>query len=150
MMNKHDYKASTTVEASLILPVFIFAIFAVLWLLFFMYARIKLEADLNRVAMEVSEVMAVRGEEESDRIMEEILSGYIRDYPYYGVCETEIMSDHGEITATASLQANVIYGGIQGLFTQSMSGTGSSASVKYWDCPKIKRVINVIMQRSEP
>ena len=150
MINKCEYKASTTVEIALILPVFIFAIFAFLWLMFFMYARIKLEADLNMAVMEVSEIMAVNEEDETAQIMERILSGYIREYPYYGVYEADIMTDRGEITATASIQANILYGGVQGLFTRGMSGTKSSASVKYWNCPKIKRIISVIMQRGEP
>ncbi len=143
-------EASTTVEAAFILPVCLFAIFAVLWLLFFMYARIKLEADLNMAVMEVSESVAADGEEELEKLMDEAVSDHLRDYPYYGIQNTDIAADHGEITATASVRSKVIYKGIQGLFTGKMNGTSSSASVRYWNCPGIKRIISVVLQRSEP
>ncbi len=144
-----EFSASTTVEITFIIPVFLFTIFAVLWLLFFLYARIKLEADLNRAVTEVSEVLAVEGVKESERIMTDVLSKYIRDYPYFKVYDSFIGIDHGNVTATASLQANVVYGGILGIFTEDMRSTKGSASVKYWNCPKIKRIISVILHRSE-
>lgn len=149
-VKKKEYNGSTTVEASFVIPVIVFAIFAILLLLFFMYARIKLEADLVRAATEVSDIMAVDGEEEAERVMAGVLEKYLRDYPYYGVYEKEIVSDHGEIIADASLRTTVRWGGIQGLFTQGMNDINSSVSVRYWNCPRIKRIISVILQRSEP
>ena len=149
MMKNKDFNASATVEAAFILPIFVFAIFAVLWLLFFLYARIKLEADLNRAAVEVSEVLVVMGEKDSVGMKDEILLKHIKDYPYYGIVEKEIEIDHGAVYATASLRANVIYGGISGLFTRGMNSAKSSAVMKCWNCPKIKRIISIIMQENE-
>ena len=149
-VKKKEYNGSTTVEAPFVIPVIIFAIFAILLLLFFMYARIKLEADLGRAVTEVSDIMAVDGEEEAERVMAGVLEKYLRDYPYYGVYEKEIVSDHGEIIADASLRTTVRWGGIQGRFTQGMNDINSSVSVRYWNCPRIKRIISVILQRSEP
>lgn len=146
---RNEYNASTTVEAAFVMPVIIFAIFAILRLLFFMYAGIKLEADLDRAVTEVSDLAVVYGEEEAERVMSEILESYIKDYPYYGVYDKRINNDRGEIAADAALQTKVRFGGVQGLFTKGMNELNSSVSVRYWNSPKIKRIISVILQSTE-
>ena len=58
---RKEIDASTTVEAAFVIPLIVIVIFVFFRLLFFMYARIKIDADLDRAAREASERYVLYG-----------------------------------------------------------------------------------------
>ena len=141
---KKEMNAVYTVEAAFIFPIMIFVILALLWLFFFMYARIKLEADVDMEAREISRTVAAKDDREEDMITEDLLKKAISGYPYYHYSNGSISTENGKIKVNASLIRNTEYG-----FLYEMTGNiDVSGEWYHWDNPRIKRIISVIAEKA--
>ena len=140
--------ASTTVEAALILPLMLAVIFAFFRLMFFMYARIKLDADLDRSAIEAARYISENGEKDPGTELRLFADKYIQGYPYYTVNSRMIDSERNRIKTTATLKS-MINMGFSGVFVGSTGEIKSSTTVDGWDCPRIKRLIDIAMQMKQ-
>ncbi len=141
-------EGSFTVEAALIMPLMIAVIFGVFWLLFYMYARIKTDADLDRAAFEMVQYIAATGKTDDGPGMTVFLDRNIRDYPYFTITDRKMEIGHNGISLEASLKM-MGNRGLSGIFTNKTETVKAAATVKYWDCPKIKRTIDVIIQTKQ-
>ena len=142
---RKEIDASTTVEAAFVIPLIVIVIFVFFRLLFFMYARIKIDADLDRAAREASERYVLYGAMTGEGSEGSFLNSYIRDYPYYMAEDIDIKKEHGSIVAAASLKSVNKGEGFAGVLMNNMNMINSTTSVNYWNCPTIKRIINVIL-----
>ena len=143
-LSRSGINASTTVEASFVIPLIIISIMALFWLIFFMYARIKLEADEYLAARKAGEEFVMKEKASVDVLPSDYPAGYIEAYPYYYVEDNSIGLDKGKITVSAHIMRRTRFSGLMGVFTGQTSGISCSESVKYWDNPRIKRVISVV------
>ena len=141
----HGIKALATVEAAFLVPLIIIVIFVFFRLLFFMYARIKVDADMDRAAKTAAERYILYGTIGDEGSVSSLLDGCIRDYPYYSPDDTEMKIVHGKIEVRASLDTVNGGEGLSRLLMRNMSRIESATSVKCWNCPAIKRIVSVIL-----
>ena len=147
-MMLRQINASSTVEAALILPLIIAVIFGLIRLMFFMYVRIKLDADLDRAATEASLYVSGSGRTVEGPDLLPFINENIDDYPGYTVISRGINKENGRIETRASLKL-MDGSGFTGLFAGYVSELNASVSVRYWDSPKIKRLIDVILRMKQ-
>ena len=131
--------ASATVEASFIFPVMIFVIIAYLWLVFFMYARIKLEADADMALNEAVECYVITGKTGEDVIPEDLTERYIKGYPYCTLTEKSLKVDNNDLLIDAGLRLRAPEHGLIGRFTKGMRTASVECGVRYFDRAQIKR-----------
>ena len=139
-----SFAASATVEASLIFPVIIFAIIAFLWLLFFLYARIKLEADIDLALDKAAEYFAMAGKIDEEEIPEGHIDKYIRNYPYCRVSETRMRIEKDTLFLESNLGLMGPKGGLTGLFIRNMKLTKVGGKIRYYDRAQIKRYLSAV------
>ena len=142
-MTEKELCASATVEAAFIFPVIIFIIIAYIWLLFFMYARIKLEADVDMALEKALEYFTVTGGFAEDVIPGDHLERYIRDYPYCRLDERTMTLEKGTVSIIGGLNLKVPKGGLTGRFTLGLKTIHISEKQKYYDRAQIKRISSV-------
>ena len=145
----HIYlNASATVEATFIIPIMIIVIIALFWLMFFMYARIKLEADSDMSAERTAELMAVADTVDMDRIRKAHPEKYISEYPYYDVVDRSILYDDGKITVRSQLGLSGPDKVSPGFISGRINMIRYSRNLKCRTNPKIKRIIHTILDNT--
>lgn len=141
------YEASATVEAALILPLIIMIIFSFLWLLFFLYARIKAEADADLMAAKAGEEIVMEGKRDIERILEDYPEQYIGPYPYYTIRESSIDVEGNEVSVHTGLERSRGPVGKIAELTGIFSYIDYSGKIRIWNNPGIKRIISVILAK---
>ncbi len=127
------------------IPLIIIVILVFFRLLFFMYARIKVDADMDRAANIAAERYILYGTAGDEGSIRSVLDSCIRDYPYYMPGNTEMKTGHGKIEVSASLDTVNEGEGLSRLLMRNMNRIESTTYVKCWNCPAIKRIVSVIL-----
>ena len=138
--------ASSTAEAAFIMPVIIFVILAMIRLLFFMYARIKIEADTDMTICTASRIFNMEQQVGADMLPQGFEEQYLKEYPHYDITERKITVDKDRITVCGALENNIADFGLSHLFTGSIGRIVYSGTGDYWNNPRIKRIISVALR----
>ncbi len=141
--------ASATVEAAFIIPIIVFSLIAYLWLLFFMYARIKLEADIDMAINKAADCYVLTKKTGEEAIPADLLEAYIKDYPYCRVSERELKIEKNTVTVQSGIRLKAPRGGLIGRFTERFGSVFLTGKLQYCDRAQIKRYITVTKKTFE-
>ena len=141
---KKRIKASFSIEAAFVVPLIIFGIVGLIWVIFHLYDSVKLSADLDKAVFkmenEYAEVRKPQGY--SDLSFKSEIEGY-----FGGAVKEALAERNGRsITATVSVSMNLPESGILGII---VSGIRSLKGVREITIPNRTEITRIIKAASD-